>query len=345
MPEALSGDPTDRPLRIELRCTACGKRMKRRFAWASITLEPETAAEGWDGIVLSNVVECRGCGAVDEYEVSSRSKTMLLLRAMAGADPLRPGPVIAGKSELWDGTLVRRPSQAIEWLRKLTRERPDSAEAHRRLGNLCERFGLREEALASWRKACDLDDGEVEAAYSLARCLLRPEADPTQGFSYLRRALAAFPLALQDARVAPGFGGAIVGLLQAVVESTDEPMALRAAWRSGGSRREPELTLSDADLREVEDFDRLADLVSGGRFLGLELIPDLPERDDEPTFLERLLEGDDDADPAGPRQMRGSSTRSGTLARAGGADRSVAPDAVCRCGSGKKYRRCCGRAR
>src|SRR5688572_9602291 len=145
---------------------------------------------------------------------------MRLLGSSVKAD--RRGRVFAGTSKLWDGTTAQRPSHALARLRALAAEHPGSAEAFRRLGNACHRWHRLDEAVASWRKACELDDGEVEAAFSLAKVLLGPEARYADGFFYLRQTIRALPEAIRSGAVAPDVARSVIRLLQDRKEHTSE---------------------------------------------------------------------------------------------------------------------------
>lgn len=324
-PEDLLDDRSARPVRLKLRCDACGRAFKRSFAWVAVSPDPGLA-DDWDGVVPSEIVECPGCGAVDEYTVPPSSTTGLLLKTLGskGGSRSRKGVIVAA-SRLWDGTIVQRPTQALQRLRELTRELADSAEAFLRLGNGYKRWGLTDEAIWAWKKACELDEGEVEAAYALARHLLGPGGDPTEGFQYLRLAVARLPSAVQDERVPEGVVGGIIGLVEDVAEAAAEPFGLMAAWAAPGPGGWGQMTISLVDLTKVERFDRLFELVLGGHFQALELTPDLP--DEEPTLLQGLL-----------GEGRGTPPPHRAPARVGRND-------PCPCASGKKHKRCCGRGR
>jgi tetratricopeptide (TPR) repeat protein len=252
---------------------------------------PDPQYLGWDGILLSHIVECRGCGAVDDYRLTTGSSLRLKARIFrSSVAASAQGRIVVGISKLWDGTLVRRPSQALARLRELTAEHPESAEAFRRLGNGCERWGLTEEAVEAWRKAIALDSAEIEAAYSLADYWLHAGSRPVEGFAQLRRALQELPKAVALKPEAGRIAAALAWLLHDVVESTDEPFALAAAWSTGKVSGQPVVTLSSVDLRKVADFERLAAFVADPEVLALDVTPELPE--EEPTILQRLLDGE-----------------------------------------------------
>jgi hypothetical protein len=242
--------------------------------------------------------------------------------------------IILGVSQLWDGSVPRRPSQALARLRQLAAEHPNRAEAFRRLGNGCERWGLMEEAAASWKRALDLDEGDIEAAYSLAQYWWGPGGRPAEGFAYLRQGLRGFPKVAALKPESRQWGAQLVWLLQEVVGSCAEPVALVAAWSGGAVNDQAVVNLSSVDLGKV-DFERLAEFVARPDLLGLDLTPELPA--EEPTMLQRLLAGDAAATWSAskmPVAPSGGPTR---------APKAAGRNAPCPCGSGQKYKRCCGR--
>jgi hypothetical protein len=339
-PEQLFDEADDDPLVLELRCERCSKGFRREFRWACVSAEHALEKRGWDGILLSDVVQCPRCGAEDEYEISGMSKLTLTLRLIVSSQEAdRRGRVFAGTSKLWDGTITQRPSQALARLRVLAAENPDSAKAFRCLGNACHRWDRPDEAVASWRKACQLDDGEVDAAFSLANVLLGPGDRFAEGFYYLRRAISAIPQAIRSGGVAPDVARGAIRLLQLTVQRAADPIALMAAWPSGKKDRDPVVTMSAVDLKKIQSFERLADLVSAGFFIALGLTPELP--DDEPTILQRLLTaGSSRYAASADREIRSSPSQP----KPRKVPAAVGRNSPCPCGSGKKYKRCCARA-
>jgi hypothetical protein len=297
----------------------------------------------WDGILLSDVVTCPKCGAVDEYTIDSGSKLGLAARILGHTHDGKPGRVAMGVSQLWDGTIVHRPTQALAHLRLLTETHPQSAQAFRCLGNACNRWQRIDEALAAWRRSCELDDNEIDAALNLASHFLEPHESPAEGFFYLRRAIAGIPSAVRAGTVSGDIVRGACRLLSSVSEDCDDDIALMAAWSSGEYRNEPIVTMSAVDLRKVPDFERLADLAEAGQFIALGLTPDLPD-EDETTNLERLLanDGSDEIEPQSFEE--GISYDAPHLQSSSPASKKRAGrNAPCPCGSGRKYKRCCGR--
>jgi hypothetical protein len=343
LPEEFFETDASPPLIVKLRCAACSRRFSRKFQWAMVSPDYAHGSADWDGILLSHVVNCSKCGAIDEYTVESESKVGLAARILMHTHRGKPDRVAMGVSQLWDGTIVHRPTQALAHLRLLTETHPQSAQAFRCLGNACSRWQRIDDALAAWRRACELDDNEIDAALNLANHFLGPHENPAEGFFYLRRAIAVIPAAVRAGTVSGDVVRGVFRLLSSVLAHCDDDIALMAAWSSDEYRNEPIVTMSAVDLRKVPDLERLADLAAAGHFIALGLTPDLPD-EDETTNLERLLANSrayeierrrsQDVIVHSARHLQSSSPAS---------KRGAGRNAPCTCGSGRKYKRCCGR--
>jgi hypothetical protein len=344
LPEDFFDTDASPPIIVRLSCNGCKNTFSRKFAWAMVSPDHAVRSADWDGILLSDVVTCPECGAVDAYAIAPESVFGLTARILGPpTDSGKPDRVALGASRLWDGTIVHRPTHALAHVRWLTETHPRSAQAFRCLGNACSRWRRMEEAVAAWRRSCELDTNEIDAAFQLANHLLVPVETHAEGFFYLRRAIAAIPSAAKAATVPADIIRGVFRLLSFVAQHSEDDIALMAAWPSGEYRNEPAITMSAVDLRKVHDFERLADLAAAGHFITLGLAPDLPD-EDETTHLERLVANSPPHEPVPQRledvfrhtarHLRSSSTAP---------DRRTGRNAPCPCGSGRKYKRCCGR--
>ncbi|MFT3912608.1 MAG: SEC-C metal-binding domain-containing protein [Anaeromyxobacteraceae bacterium] len=325
-------DTRDAPLALTLTCNRCGRRQSRKFDWACIDPRDERD-DGWDGVLLSRIVECSGCGAIDDYALAGTSYLQLTGRLLRALDKdAGTGRIILGVSQLWDGSVARRPSTALARLRQLAADHPERAEGFRRLGNGCERFGFVEEALAAWKKALELDPAELESA-----CLLASHAwsggQREETLRYLRRGLQAVLRATELGRDVLDPARHLATLLHEVAGRDPEPLGLLAAWFEGEMGGQRVAHASAVDLRKVSDPERLADFLVRPGLVGVELSSELPAG--EPTHLEQVLSS------ALPRPRRPQPTGPSPVAREHTPDK-VGRNAPCPCGSGKKHKRCCG---
>jgi hypothetical protein len=327
-PEDVLRNPEGGEVVLTLRCSDCGRSSKERFSWACVHPRiEECRAQGWDGISLSRMFICAKCNAVDRYELV-RDSLLQILAGMVGLLAKAPSSrVFSAEMKLWDGTQVRRPSQALGRLRELAAQHPNSPEAHRRLGNGCQRFGLLEEAVTSWRRAVELDVNDLDSLNSLAEVLLRTRATEKEGFAFLLRAVRSIPATRSmesESRLSAIRG--TFDLLREFVEG-DEPLALTAGWKGQGGGKELVVHASSVDLRDVlEVWDNLVEFVASPSVLSLAITNELPE--EEVTQLAALL-FDVRARPAVAQPPP-------VLAAP-----KVGRNEPCPCGSGNKFKRCC----
>jgi len=324
-----------RPLRLDLRCTRCSRVHEYDVEKAMIHPRPDHCVrEGWDGVTLGRIIVCKRCGAEDAYELTTLAKATLYSLAEeargGSVEERMASRVVVAEARLWDGTICRRPSEALRHLRALAARRPKHGEGWRRLGNLCEMYDRTEEAVAAWMRAA-LDKDEMEACYSLAKHH-HERGDLQKAFELAREVIARLR-SVKDASSTAARGAAVeraLDIVRAALPLMREPIALMAVWACElrGSK-ELVMHMSSVDLRTVRRWDRLADLLMSDAFVSARLTPEMPQ--ERFTQLSLLLESD---------------------ARIGGVI-EAAPAAVpsrptvsrkgpCTCGSGKKYKRCCG---
>jgi len=326
-PEELFGQDAFSPFHVDVVCRRCDHESKHEIRWALMHPEPEECeANGWDGVLLGRAVECPSCGVADDYALTPVAKLGLVARAIAsGGVTSEPTGVRIGVAGLFDGTVVRRPTQALDHLRKYVSEDPESGEAWRRLGNACNRYGREAEAEEAWLRAVKADAQECEAAFSLIeRC--RSTGRPDDATSFLQLAIERFGGARNlDAVLRRRMADAIANYLEGLVHS-NWPAALEAVWRDGALGNEPIVRMSAVDLSKITNWERLAAFLGSANLHALRLTADIPS--EEYTQLESLLRD----------EMLLDYTPSQPFVRA---SPKVGRNDPCTCGSGKKFKRCC----
>lgn len=326
----------DRPLAIRARCDECGRtysyETERVFVLPRIFEEDR---ENWSScIVPARIITCKNCGVQDKYQLPPGQNLGLTmaLAASRGAEDPEDEPVVLADLRLWDGTPVTRATDAINHLRNHAERNPDNGAAWRGLGNVYQRFGEPAEAEKAWRKAVQVDQTEVEAAYSLADYLW--ESSPEEAGALAMTAIDRLP----NARIAPqqrsNIAWQLVDMLRAVVPHAEPPVAMMAVWSGGQVGEEQVLCVSSADLRRITRWDRLAELLGQNAFEQVGFTPDLPE--DPPTQLELLINDSRET----PRRISRDGGSTGARASA-----KVGRNEPCPCGSGRKYKHCCGSPR
>ena len=342
---SLSSDSS--AVRLELCCACCGHVDEYDVGCVAIHPEREQCKrEGWDGIVLGRIIVCASCGAEDEYTIHPMDKLRLGVRGIVGPDPscakeIPDGGVFFAELRLWDGTLVKRPSEALRHLRAVAEQQPERGEGWRRLGNFYERYDRQGDAVAAWLRAAE-DRDEMEACFSLANHYDN-EGELQQAFDFAARTImrlhgvgkarAAGPVRQAAANTA-------LGIVRAALQHSREPLALLVVWMEPGRTKVTVANLSAVDLRTVRRWDRLADLLASDAIAGAFLTPELPA--DRCTILRQLLESDV---PIGsPFAHRGEVAAARRFLPVSAlASAKVGRNEPCPCDSGKKYKKCCGR--
>lgn len=323
--DVLDGDAP--PLKLQLLCNACGKKQRETFAWACIDPGHDTADKSWDGIVLSHTFRCKKCKTVDDYTLEPLAKLGLAVQALVGKEVARTA-VIPGAMRLWDGSFARRPSQTIAHLRKLADER-GTAEAWRRLGNGCDKFGEDAQAVAAWTHAMELDAEELDAAWSLFNWHANHTGLGDFALEYLKHAVAAFAPALKKDPANGRFAGPLATEMVAMANSCPAPLSIAAVWFEGEQNGQVVVNASQAELVGLRKVERLEQFLLSGDLIGLTLT--LDPTIDRPTRLECILTG---TEP--PHLVVTAPLVPIRVVKVPGRNDP------CNCGSGKKYKKCCG---
>ncbi len=335
------------PLRVGLRCNRCGR--EGTYEVGSAIVNPNRArgeAEGWDGVTFERIIECRYCGAEDDYTLDSRAWPALMAGSLSSMlrgeapdlEALAARGVRVGVAATADGTHIRRASDALKhWQAKVERD-PRDAEAWFRLGSVLKRSHRNEAAVAALRRASDLAPSALDPAHSLLDLLL-DLGRPREGADLAARVLAALPKTNTTPEDRLDAATAVAHFLREGVRAGAH-LGLGAGWFEGVRGKHAVIRASSVDLRRVRDWERLA------RFLahpGVNMAHiKAAERDDLGTQLERLLTSDEPIDayvsslPEGPPATAQAQPARRDTPKIGRND-------PCYCGSGKKFKKCHGR--
>ncbi len=302
--------------KVELRCLKCDR--KGKYLVGRIFVDPKQVGKphdaSWklsDALTFSGYFRCRHCGAGGPWELTPSSQlllTALMMEARMAPDKAR---LQVGRMQLFDGTVTRTATEAEEHLKRMIEARPDDAFLWSRLGNVYENAEERELALSAFRKAVELNPGDVESHHSIG-CYLQDE-EPA-------RAIEHFQRVLQHARTAPRRQPQ---LLRDVVRDAIERLVELHEGRSGQVPLLPPSQSGWPDERAVLDLRRL----------------DLDTEEGVEDLVTFFLEGKAPPARQPPSLPRGPFAPAPRTqpARIGRNDR-------CPCGSGKKFKHCCGRS-
>ncbi|MFB6262980.1 MAG: hypothetical protein ABEL76_05060, partial [Bradymonadaceae bacterium] len=326
-PAELSGDE---PMSLMLQCTECERTYF--YDLDQLFLDVDQGGENsvfelYTDFVPDRVVICKNCGASDRHRLTKRAKLQFAPHLFQSAELLTgeapdedASRIVPMSFELWDGTTIRRPSEAIDYLRDFARRNPDDGEAWLRLGNLCDRFNQQDEALEAWQRAVENDEREVEAAHNLVQAFLEDRADVPDASHYLLTALHRLPEGRVSPKTRRPLAEALVGMLRTMVEGSGHPAAMTVTSRPrttlpGAKRDFSTVDLSTIDLRRVERWDRLAELFARDVFATVAFGPDPPE---SVGRLEKLV----DSEGALPRCPSGPASRKHETSDPGNNDNS-----------------------
>jgi tetratricopeptide (TPR) repeat protein len=284
----------DAPLTVTLTCRRCHDTSTLTFDYAVVDPEPAEVDPAWDGIVLSRVVRCAKCGAEDDYALrpADRKRIVAEARRHPPGDAVNTGGARTSRGVLKDGTVVKRPSQAIAHAREVAATHPRDVAAQCRYGNVCSLFGLADEAERVWRRALQMSDEEAESAYNLAVNLWKAERWD-EALPFIQLTLKRYP----QAKLRPGLreqiGGALAWILEEAADMLSEPVALFLGIDGGLDGEDMRVIVSSVDLGRIHAWDRLAELLGSGRVLSGALTSDIPDPAEGPTNLERMLAGNE----------------------------------------------------
>lgn len=330
---------------LPARCTECGRTYTYEVERAYV--DPDALDDGdadlLEHVVLARIIHCKNCGAEDCYELTEEAHIPLLGGFLMAerSDNMQEMPVVPMRPQLVDGSPVRTASQAIGHLQDMVDENPESAEARRRLGNICEKFGEPEKAEEAWREAIRLDETDVESAFSLAAMLWdRPE--DAEGAHFALEAIERFPRAEMPDGLRQAIARNLVDMLQGISEAARPPLAMEAAWIEELPDQTAGINLSKVDLRRIRQWDRLEDLLIEDRFEEIRFTHEMPE--ESPTLLEKFINRTRSAAPSIPLFGGPLSGPMPPDEPFSGGDEKVGRNDPCPCGSGRKYKHCCGRS-
>ncbi|MFB6263463.1 MAG: SEC-C metal-binding domain-containing protein [Bradymonadaceae bacterium] len=345
----------DGPLSLRLQCTECERTYTYEFERLFMDVDADRSEpefELYETLVPDRIVTCKNCGVDDRQQMTlqARMRVLALLGELArrfsqaDSEPKLGERLVPASFEVWEGTTIRRPSEAIDHMREMTERHPDDGEAWLRLGNVCDRYSRLDEAIEAWRRAVEVDEREVEAAFKLVDASGRPDAPEIDAPGYLLEALRRFPQGRIADEERHAAAETLIAMLEDLVAYTGQPTTMAVTSQPRGEGERATIDLSMLDLRRIERWDRLAELFARDAFSTVEFSSDPPETVGR---LEQLINSDG-ALPAGPtdsiasRGQQTGSTRGNTNEPyVKSEEEEVGRNDPCPCGSGRKYKKCC----
>jgi hypothetical protein len=343
MPQYSIANPLPGPTRdldkfeepIELVCTAC--RAAGEYRVGTLFFDPELIksifgpgrrwkngkmVQDFDGLTsFTGYVVCRACGAGGpwHYPEKTRLRLRFLLVEGAFAQPGEPRPYQVAVPALFDGTPMRSANDAERHLLSLIEKSPNVAFLWNRLGNIYEKAELPNEAIPAFLKAVELDPNDAESVHSLGQ-LYAEGGDRDRAVEFYHRFLTVAPTAHfhnpNVKRIA--MEATLETLLRWSAETKGAIKAFPPPKRDsvdGSADEPPQVALLEFDTSTREGIDRLVDFF-------------LTPPGERKKFIQSR-----------PFQSTYPAQDPNRLAKA----TSQSRNSPCPCGSGKKFKRCCGK--
>jgi len=279
-----------------------------------------------DAIGFTGYFRCHTCDGGGPWEIPDNSLSYILTLSMQAMDEgTTDGPVVFGAMATFDGYEFRYATEAEAHLKDLIEQDPERAYLWVRLGNIYGHGGATDLAEAAFKRATELDPSDVEArgVYGTLLCDSDRylEAVP-HWHAVLKHVRNAGHLSVEFRRNL--VRAAIENLLAAHAESHGQidlfPKFDPDPSGEGAAQGEPAVfEIREFDLGSDADLDDLCDDFLGVRRRGVEL------------FRNRKHRSSGDSGGWHLEPFRRSRV-------------AVARNAKCPCGSGRKYKKCCGRS-
>ena len=331
----------DSPFTLPLRCTACGRTY--HYALQRVFIDPKQHSE----VTIGQIVQCKGCGSLETYEQTSATSLTLTAevlritflaqrgqaqtgqRAQPAASPLilqRPQIMAAGRR-------FNSLGEAYWFLRAELDQHPESGELHRRLGLVLKNGARPDLGWPYLLKAIALAPDDAEAYYNIVAILVEQERY-REAIPHLETLIRLCREGEMEQQYRRDLFGALLEQVVVVEHKTRHRFALFphvspqeqlqvAATTAPGL---PTAYLTSLDLSNPREFERAYQLFVTGS------LPETPRKGALQSLWETLSGGEAPVEEEAfvpPQPVR--------------VPPKVGRNAPCPCGSGKKYKKCCGR--
>ncbi len=304
--------------KTELQCRSCGKT--GHYAVGRIMIDPDKvpalSAAGpalGDALGFTGYFHCGQCGAGGPWDLPPLTMVKFMALMSRARNDRARSPIQFGAMHLFDGTVIRTAVEGETHLKALIAANPEDYYLWNRLGNLYETAERHDLAVPAFARSLELNPQDVESHYSVGYCL------EEQGQA--KRAQEHFLLALRHCRgpqrctpqvLRDVVRGALEGWMETQIQLKQSPSFPPFSPVAGGTGEIPMTLLRDLDLTTDKGWDTLVNIYLTGK---------LP--DTRPSSLGRMF--------GAGLWPRGTATR-------------VGRNDACPCGSGKKFKHCCGKS-
>jgi hypothetical protein len=319
------------PLRMPLRCTQCGRTY--HYEVKRVFVDPKNS----DRVTVGEIIECKGCGSLETYETTPRSLMLItaeLMRLMLKTE-FNPSAKPVDPQELFDQSRVIPQKITIEaggrrfktfsegywYVRKRLDNDPNNGDLNRRLGLILKNGSRPDLAMPYLVRAVTLTPQDAEAHYHLMELLVQQDrAD--DAIPHAETLLRLCRAGQVDENLNEGMFGHMLHQLAHIEEQTGRRFKVYQP-------RDEQAVIPDFDLEDPDDYARAYHLFRTGElqaqnrrrgwrstWRGTETATAAPTQVIEDDLVDM---------PVRTRHLK------------------VGRNEPCPCGSGKKYKRCCGR--
>ncbi len=327
----------DSPFMLPLRCTACGRTY--HYALQRVFVDPKQPGD----VAIGQIVQCKGCGSLETYEQTSATRLTLTAevlrlsllarqRAAQTGQPAQPpeSPLILQRPQIMAaGRRFNTVGEAYGFLREELQKHPESGELHRRFGLILKNGAQPDLALPYLLKAIALAPDDAEAYYNIVEMLVGQERYG-EAIPHLETLIRLCREEEMDEQLRRHlFGGLLeqVVVLESKTKHRFELLPHLISQQAGElAPGPPTVYLSSLDLSNPREFERAYQLFVTGA------LPEAPRKGAFRSLWEAFSEAEAPAEDEAfvpPQPIRVLS--------------KVGRNALCPCGSGKKYKRCCGK--
>ena len=319
------------PLRLPLRCTQCGRTY--HYELQRVFVDPKRM----DQVTVGEIIACKGCGSLETYEVSSRSLMQItaeLMRFMLKTK-FNPSAAPIDPQELFDqsrvipqkitieagGRRFKTYSEGYWYVRKQLDNDPNNGDLNRRMGLILKNGSRPDLAMPYLVRAVTLAPQDAEAHYHLMELLVQQDR-VHDAIPHAETLLRLCREGQVDEDLNKSMFGHLLHQLAHIEAQTGRRFQVYQP-------RDEQAVIPDFKLEDPDDYERAYHLFRTGEL---------------PTWNRRrgwisARRGAETSTAASTQVMEDDLIDMPVRTR----HLKVGRNEPCPCGSGKKYKRCCGR--
>ena len=319
-------DILDKPLSLfSLRCTECGHTY--HYELRNIYMDKKGRP------IIRDIIQCKGCGSIETYEMTMHTHlgiTAELMRLMAlketeGEETIESiDTPLQLRERIFEIRVLNRKvkstSEAYHLLKGEIERHPRDANLQRRMGNVLRKGGRPDLALPYYFEAIRLNPDETESYYGIVDSLIDQERY-REAIPYLERFIPLCRESKMDEGLRRDMFSALLEQVGIIQKETGHKAELFPPAKPDdlSEAKEPvTINIRSFDPSDPEGFEWLYHAFRHGRVPKGAMKPDLTLEASRPQEVVRQ-----------PPVLRSG--------------RKIGRNDPCPCGSGKKYKKCCGR--